>query len=136
MDNISLDPQQIQQMIQLLQAMLPAASQPTTTDTASSNSVHSPKKKTQKKSSNKTHNIKTKPERENKFDQMAELHMHKEDIAVDKKLVVQPPVPRARKFQMLKVTCRVCGKTEEVNPVLITDSLDRYKCNKCSAGAG
>jgi|688.fasta_scaffold207819_2 hypothetical protein len=137
MDNISLDPQQIQQMIQLLQAMLPPAGQPSTTTDGTDNSTTPPKRKPRKKTANSaTHDIKAKPLRENKFDQMAELNMHREDIAVDKKLAIQPPVPRARKFRMLKATCRVCGRTEDINPVLITDSLDRYKCNKCSAGAG
>jgi hypothetical protein len=137
MDNRNLDPQQIQQMIQLLQAMLPATDQRTTTDEGVRDSGSSPERKPRKKKTNtSTHNIKAKPERENKFDQMAELHMHREDIAVDKKLSIQPPVPRARKFRMIKATCRVCGRTEDINPILITDSLDRYKCNKCSAGAG
>lgn len=137
MDSTNLNPQQIQQMIQLLQAMLPAAGQSPTTSSEATNLEPMPKRKPRKKTANSsTHNIKSKPVRENKFDQMAELNMHREDIAVDKKLAIQPPVPRARKFRMVKATCRVCGKTEEINPVLITDSLDRYKCNKCSAGAG
>jgi hypothetical protein len=137
MDNPNLDPQQIQQMIQLLQAMLPTAGSSPTTSEGTSDSASSTKRKPRKKTANTaTHHIKAKPERENKFDQMAELHMHREDIAVDKKLAIQPPVPRARKFRMLKATCRVCGRTEDINPVLITDSIDRYKCNKCSAGAG
>jgi hypothetical protein len=67
---------------------------------------------------------------------MMEKRMHMEDIEIDKKLIVQPPVPRARPFNLVTAICRVCGKKETVNPVLITDSLDRYKCNKCSGAAG
>ena len=62
--------------------------------------------------------------------------MHKEDVEIDKKLFTRPPVPRARKFKFIKAICRVCGKKEDVNPMTLTDSLDRYKCNKCSGAAG
>ena len=66
---------------------------------------------------------------------MAEFNMHKEDVAFDKKVAKQPPVPRTRKYIPIKVKCRVCGKEESVNPMLI-ESADRYKCNKCSSMAG
>lgn len=121
MDNISLNPQQIQQMIQMLQSMLPT--QEAKTETVEDAPVHT-----------QTNNISLNTR--NKFDDMPERRMHKEDIAIDKKLATQPPVPRARKFTLVKVSCRVCGKKEEVNPVLITDSIDRYKCNRCSGTAG
>jgi len=126
MDNISLNPQQIQQMIQMLQSMLPP--QETKTETKDHEAVTNPT----------NNNIKTNDvsHSRNKFDDMPERRMHKEDVEVDKKLATQPPVPRARKFKLIKVSCRVCGKKEEVNPVLITDSLDRYKCNRCSGTAG
>lgn len=72
----------------------------------------------------------------NKFDKMAEARMHKEDAAIDKKLCVNPPVARAREFEMIDVVCRICGRKETVNPVLVVDNPSRYKCNNCSTQAG
>jgi len=129
MDNLS--PQQIQQMIQLLQSMLPESNSEGAEDAIVG-------ERTQKKSSGsikpKLKKNNKKPARENKFDEMSEKFMHKEDIAIDRKLIVQPPVPRARKFKMIQTMCRVCGKKEKVNPMLITES--GYKCNKCSGSPG
>lgn len=71
----------------------------------------------------------------NKFNKMAEFNMCKEDVAIDKKIKKPPPSIRNRPFDFIKVQCRVCGKKEKVAPVLI-ESTDRYKCNKCSTGAG
>lgn len=71
----------------------------------------------------------------NKFEQMAEFGMCKEDVEFDKKIKKPPPSVRNRTFDFIKVKCRVCGKTEKVAPSLI-ESIDRYKCNKCSTGAG
>lgn len=132
MDNINLDPKQIQQMILMLQAMLPKDIEQT------SESPVEPKKRKTKNNTGQNKS-KLKPEklkRENKFEAMPEFRMHKEDIAIDKKLAVLPPVPRARPFEMINVVCRVCGRREEVNPALVTDSVERYKCNNCSTGAG
>lgn len=125
MDNLT--PEQIKAMISMLQQMLPSST--------SQNEDDSP---VVKASTPKKRSPKTKPETksQNKFDQMMERSMHKEDILIDKKLLVQPPTPRARPFRLVKVACRVCGKQEEVNPGLIPDSLDRYKCNKCATSAG
>jgi hypothetical protein len=129
MDNINLDPQQIQQMIIMLQSMLPQTEE----DKQNKETKSTKKPKAKKNTQTQT---KSKPTRENKFDSMTEARMHKEDIAIDKKLSVLPPVPRARPFELVNTICRVCGKKEKVNPVLITEGVDRYKCNKCSAGAG
>lgn len=125
MDNFS--PDQIKAMINMLQSMLAQ----TGNDNDETKPIASSKKK-------KVHNKSKpqKPKRPNKFMDMPEMHMHKEDILLDKKLSVQPPVPRARPFTLIRVICRVCGKTEEVNPNLIHDGVDRYKCNKCSSSAG
>jgi transposase-like protein len=62
--------------------------------------------------------------------------MHKEDVAIDKKLAKFPPVSRARQFEMVEVKCRVCGRTETVSPSLVFEGLERYKCNNCSTSAG
>jgi hypothetical protein len=117
MDNLT--PDQIKQMIQMLSNMLPQ-------DDAEEheNSVI------------KSKSINTKKKRVNKFDSMAEKNMHKADSEIDKKLSVQPLVPRNRSYVPVDVTCRVCGKKDQVNPGLISDSVERYKCNKCSSMAG
>jgi lysyl-tRNA synthetase class I len=66
---------------------------------------------------------------------MAEYRMHKDDVLIDKKLNKLPPTQRARNYKPLKVKCRVCGKTENINPSLV-ESIERYKCNRCSTSAG
>lgn len=131
MDNINLDPQQIQQMILMLQSMLPKQEQQDPKQTA----TEKPKPKSKRKPETNLKN-KSLPTRENRFDSMLEARMHKEDTAIDKKLSIMPPVPRARPFELVDAICRVCGKKERVNPVLISDTIDRYKCNKCATGAG
>lgn len=80
-------------------------------------------------------NTKPKKKSKNLFDTMTEASMHKEDIEIDKKLRVQPMTQRSRNYKPLKVRCRVCGKEEMLNPSLV-ESIERYKCNKCSTSAG
>lgn len=130
MDNSKLDPSQIQQMITLLQTMLEASS--STQDKKDEFSIKQKTTTKQKKTKKKPGETK---QSTNKFLDMPEMHMHKEDCLIDKKLIVKPPVPRERKFQLVDVICRICGKKERVNPVLM-ESRDRYKCNKCSTSAG
>lgn len=72
----------------------------------------------------------------NSFLEMPEFSMHKEDSKVDKLLCKQPPVARSRSYKPMIVSCRVCGRKEEVNPALITEGAARYKCNKCSTSEG
>ncbi len=133
------NPEQIKLLISMLQKLLPQeeGSQPKST----------PKKKTAKtKKEEQTDqydnpNIKTKstklsPRSKNKFLNMPEINMHKADSLIDKKLAVSPPTPRTRTFEPVNARCRVCGKTEKVNPAIIPDSLDRYKCNRCASSAG
>jgi len=71
----------------------------------------------------------------NKFLDMQEKNMHKEDTTFQQKVSKHPPVPRSRPFTPISVRCRVCGNMEEVNPRLV-ESPDRYKCNNCSGSAG
>ena len=71
----------------------------------------------------------------NKFDSMPEHNMCKEDVEFDKKIRKPPPSARTRQFNYMNVQCRVCGKQEKVPPSLV-ESRERYKCNKCSTGAG
>ena len=88
------------------------------------------------------HNIRTKTRKlnkqtqaSNKFTDMPEREMHKSDSKIDKKLNKYPPTPRNRPFKPIDVICRTCGKKETVNPKIIPESVDRYKCNKCSSSA-
>lgn len=84
----------------------------------------------------KTKKVSTKKSNfKNKFLQMSEMHLHKEDREIDKQLSVSPPTPRNRSNALIKVTCRVCGKVEEISGSLVMDQ-SRYKCNKCCSGAG
>jgi hypothetical protein len=74
--------------------------------------------------------------RENKFDKMSERNMHKQDTLIDKKLWHNLAASdRTRHYNPVMVKCRSCGKTETVNPVLV-ESVERYKCNKCSSSPG
>lgn len=125
MDLNNLDPDQIKGLISLLQNLLPNEVNSSATKKSSS------KKTNTAQSKNKNNKTKS----SNKFDQMAEFRMHKEDIAVDKKLSKFPPVPRTRQFTPIEVICRVCGKKEKVNPGVV-ESIDRYKCNKCCSSNG
>jgi hypothetical protein len=123
-DNLS--PKQIKQMIKMLSAMLPEDDEP---------AVEQQSEPQFSNSAIKSKNIDRKSARVNKFEQMAEFNMHKEDVEFDKKVSKQSPVPRTRSYTPVNVTCRVCGKKEEVNAGVV-ESIDRYKCNKCSTMAG
>ena len=72
---------------------------------------------------------------ENKFLNMKEASMHKDDTEIDRKLNRLPPTQRSRRFEYIDARCRVCGKTEKVTPAL-AEARDRYKCNRCSASPG
>lgn len=72
----------------------------------------------------------------NKFDSMAERNMHKQDTEIDKKLWGNnQPIERNREFQQVAVQCRVCGKEDTVNSILV-EGKERYKCNKCASSSG
>lgn len=74
--------------------------------------------------------------RPNKFLDMPEFSMHKQDSIIDKQLNVRPPTPRTRQFKPIAVQCRVCGKKETINPALLSTEPNRYKCNSCSSIPG
>lgn len=122
MDLNSLNPDQIKGLISLLQGLLPE-------------NEEVPVNQKKKKINSKSKKGINKPKTVNKFEQMSEFRMHKEDVAIDKKLAKFPPVPRTRQFEPLEVLCRVCGKKEMVNPALV-ESIERYKCNKCCSSNG
>lgn len=117
LNNLAQNPEQIQQLIGLLQSLLP---QEDSNNNKPNNKKRNNKKKTQPKEVSN-----------NKFLSMPEAKMHKDDLAIDKKLAKFPPTPRSRKFTTIEVRCRSCGKTETINPVLIHDK-ERYKCNRCA----
>ena len=129
LNELSNNPEQIKQLIAVLQQLLPKESAAPTankdeeTDDFTNTAI-------------KTKNSKKRPKQTvNKFLDMMEKDMHKEDTAIDKVLAKHPPVMRAREFEPIEVKCRVCGTTETVNPSIV-ENPSRYKCNKCSTSAG
>lgn len=130
LNELGKNPEQIKQLIGLLQQLLPKE------DIVDEGFET---EKTEEFSSVlRTRGQKARPKTKhnNKFLSMREKDMHKDDTKIDKMLCKNGPVSRARDFSMIKVTCRVCGKTEEINPVLLFDVPNRYKCNNCSTSAG
>jgi hypothetical protein len=121
MDLNNLNEDQIKGLISLLQGLLPSEE----TEVVEPGTMNIKPKKPKK----------TKSSFRNKFDDMMESKMHKDDTAIDKKLAKLPPVPRTRQFTPINVVCRVCGKRESVNPALV-ESMERYKCNKCCSSGG
>jgi hypothetical protein len=129
LNELMKNPEQIKSLIQVLQTLLPEAAENSKEDSSGSEEEFS--------APIKTRGSKTRPKQtKNKFNDMPEHNMHKEDVAIDKKLAKFPPVSRARQFEMVEVKCRVCGRTETVSPSLVFEGLERYKCNNCSTSAG
>ena len=131
------NPNEIKKLIALLQSVVdmstPDQEHKESSGTQDNTSSNSGLKTKSRKFSNNTSN-KNKIF-ENKFLDMPEKAMHKEDIEFDKKVSKHAPVPRNRSFEPINVVCRVCGKDEKVNPGIV-DSVQRYKCNACSGQAG
>jgi hypothetical protein len=133
LNDILKDPKQIQQLIKTLQALVPQD----TKDSVSEEAEDEPQEFNNKMIKTKTTKRKRGTADNNKFLQMQEKNLHKDDSKIDKLLSVAAPVARMREFEMIDVTCRVCGKKETISPaLLISDSPSRYKCNTCSASAG
>jgi len=122
LNQLSQNPEQIQQLISLLQSLLPKESATATIDQTTVSQTIEPTKQ-------------SKIQRTNKFTTMPEMNMHKEDSELDKKLAKHAPVIRSREYEPITVLCRVCGRKETVNPSLV-ESASRYKCNKCASSAG
>ncbi|MAR21719.1 MAG: hypothetical protein CMD25_07225 [Flavobacteriales bacterium] len=120
----SMSPKQIKQMIAMLKQMLPEDNEEVVEE------------EPVKESPIKNRASRRPQQTENKFDSMMEAHLHKEDIEIDKKLKKFDPTPRIRRFDPINVSCRVCGKTESINPALLQDTPERYKCNNCARSAG
>ncbi len=125
-NNLSKNPEQIKQLITLLESML---NNNNTDDEPVTKDEHKPIKTKSRKRNKNTDT--------NKFLSMAEMHMHKEDIDIDKTLQKHPPTPRNRpSVNLVSVQCRVCGKKETVSSGLLFEGSNRYKCNNCSTSAG
>lgn len=122
------DPQKIKDIISVLQALLPKD------DNGSDSAIEKPKKTTKAKRTKKSKEPEQ-PQSTNKFLDMQEMYMFKGDAAIDKKLSKNPPIPRTRHFDPITVKCRICGRSEQVNPGLVYDP-SRYKCNNCSISQG
>jgi len=120
------NPELIKQLIATLQKLLPEQSTEKSEESIDEENNHNIKTKSRSSRRNKEQN-------KNKFTDMPEANMHKSDIRIDKKLNKYPPTPRNRPFKPVDVVCRVCGRKETVNPKIIPESIDRYKCNKCSS---
>jgi len=126
---MALDKDDIKQLIAILQKGL--IDSDSSDDTDNEDEIEEPVKP-KRGSVNKKQ---TKKKNKNLFEQMAENRMHKDDVLIDQKLRKVPPTERARDFKPLVVRCRVCGREEKINPMLV-ESIERYKCNKCSTSAG
>lgn len=140
LNDLIKNPDQIKNLIEVLQALLPKEQEDT-------GSIVAESKTKSKNSTRSTSTIKTRggqkrrksngSEGLNKFESMSEFAMHKEDSAIDKVLSKIPPVARTRdEAEPVDVVCRICGKKERVSPSLIFDSISRYKCNTCATQSG
>lgn len=117
----------IEQIVDLLRSLVD--------DEPETKQVKPVKKKTTKKKTTSRTKKATIADSKNKFLSMKEMHMFKEDTAIDKKLSVMQPCPRTRSYSTIDVYCRVCGKKEELNPTLVGET-QRYKCNECARSGG
>lgn len=72
----------------------------------------------------------------NKFDEMSEAVMHKEDSKVDKLLNRRDPIARVRPGTLIKVVCKKCKAEETVSNKLLNSESSGYKCNRCSGTEG
>jgi rubrerythrin len=125
----------IKQLIAILQRGLSSDEQ--SSETQPTKTVKAKRRKTKEVIVHQTdEETDTKPKRINKFDKMAEKDMHKSDSKIDQLLCVHPPTIRTREFEPIEVRCRVCQRLESINPALLHDSPDRYKCNRCSGAPG
>jgi hypothetical protein len=134
LNELTKNPEQIQQLINILQAMLPK-NETISDSSAVKNQIKTKSRKRISKSKTDSTNEDQQIYR-NKFSDMPEFSMHKDDVAVDKLLNKHPPAARTRQSTTIEVTCRVCGKKERISSSLLMESASRYKCNNCSTQAG
>ena len=137
-EDILKNPEQIKQLIGILSSLLP-------TDDLDKETEAEPKKpktrrkpaQTKKTTTNKSTRFKKDTtQHTNKFVDMPESQMFRENPDVSQKLYQQPPMKRRPRKNKINVTCRICGKREEISSGLLYGDVDRYKCNKCCSNAG
>jgi hypothetical protein len=131
---MSLNNDDIKQLIAILQRGLTDDSKHTDPDIKPN--TKSKRKRTQDTSAKKKRGVVESDASYNKFDAMPEHSMHRDDSRIDQLLIKYPPTQRSREFEYIDVVCRVCGRKESVNPVLVHDAPNRYKCNKCAKVPG
>jgi hypothetical protein len=124
---MALDNDDIKQLIAILQRGLVEDQENSTDDTTKFDKQSFSKPKSKKRTKE--------TDAKNLFEKMSEFKMHKDDIEIDKKLSKHPPTQRSRNFSAVDVKCRVCGREEKMNPILV-ESRERYKCNKCARSSG
>jgi len=126
----SLSPAQIKQMIGMLKAMLPE-------DATAVKGTKEPQQTVNKSVPIKNAGPAYRSNQHyNKFEDMAEKEMYKQDTEIQKKLSQYDPVPRTRQATMVDAICRICGKTETISAQLLHEGAERYKCNDCARGSG
>lgn len=130
--NLLNDPEQIKLMITMLSQMLEQTQNKDESEQPA-NDMAEPTNNIQSKSKSQ---VKNKKSQHNKFLDMPEFNMDKEDPELASKLYQHPPTSRNRKSQQSYVSCRICGKREKVSASILYGGADRYKCNKCSGSAG
>lgn len=128
---MEIDDKDFKQLLILLQKLVDNKDDKSNSDDSQDDNSYTQKTQAKRNSQQKS----KKKKFINKFKDMPEACMHKEDIDIDKKLRKFPPTQRSRKYTPVNVKCRVCGKEESINPALI-ESRDRYKCNKCCTTPG
>jgi len=63
----------------------------------------------------------------------------KEAQKSDREMGVYRPkqkMPSRTRNVKVEATCRVCGKTQSVSPLVIPPERERFKCNECACRAG
>jgi hypothetical protein len=135
LNELMKNPDQIQQLITVLQALLPKDTN-TTNNNSDETVVNEEDGFTSAIKTKSSKRFKKQSANENKFLSMPEKDMFKEDAKIHKMLNKHPPVSRTRDFAPIEVICRICGKKEQISPALAGESPKRYKCNNCSTSAG
>ena len=130
------NPKELKKLIAILQILADGSE---SSDNESENDDNEPETPIRTKSRKPVSDVKpngkkNKPNK-NKFLDMPEARMHKEDKDFTIKVAKELPVPRTREYDPIDVECRICHKKESVCPSLV-DSLSRYKCNSCARNSG
>lgn len=124
---MALDKEDIKQLILILQKGLQDDNEQAETDEDVPNKIKTKKVSTKRNKKSPT---------TNNFIKLGFDKLHKEDIEIDKLLQHNKPTQRRGSTAIIKVKCRVCGKTDTISPSLLFESPDRYKCNKCCTSPG